>query len=150
MYIFRKNPSLNFYCIDTPSKKNWTWVSTLSIIFHNCIKKSYKHREKPYAFISKLCYKMEILADDGKNVDGKFYNSSRFLAASGAYLGMSSSTFLIKSDFSAHPLQALSSPQSERIFFKSLTFSFLSSTFVKSICLSNKKKINKQLLKSDF
>lgn len=79
------------------------------------------------------------------------YNSSRFLAASGAYLGMSSSTFLMKSDFSAHPLQALSSPQSERIFFKSLTFSFFRFTFVKSICLSkNQVKISCETATSIF
>lgn len=76
------------------------------------------------------------------NLDNYPLHNSDFLAfaASGAYLGIRSSITLIKSLFSAHPLQALSSPQSDKIFFSSLTFSFFRLTFVKSMDFSGKQK----------
>lgn len=66
------------------------------------------------------------------------YRSVRALAAFGAYLGMSSVIFRMKSDFSAQPLQ--DSPHSSRIFFRSFTFSFFRSTVLKSTCLSAQSK----------
>ena len=53
-----------------------------------------------------------------------------FSAASGAYFGISSSMSIMKSDFSVHPRH--SSSQSDRMFFKSLTFSFFRFTVAKS------------------
>lgn len=66
----------------------------------------------------------------------------RFLAASGSYFGIRRSISRIKSAFSAHPLQTLSSPQAERIFLSSLTRSFFRSVAVKSICFSGKHSNN--------
>lgn len=66
--------------------------------------------------------------------------SCLFLYASGACSGISSSILRMKSAFSAQPLHC--SSQSERIFFKSLTFNFLKLISVKSISLAEKVKIH--------
>ena len=100
--------------------------------------------EKNYPNLSPLIsgtmYSEKINTKCPKLNSVNFHHNSDFIfaAASGAYFGNSSLTTRTKSDFSEHPLQALSSPQSERIFFRSLTLSFLKSTVVKSIFLSEK------------